>query len=295
MALFWSAALVLGVCGTDREIVSGAYGEAPPGSDRLVLGHEFYGEVIAAPPGGRFAVGRPHRRHRAAARPGALPGLRRRRMGHVPQRRLHRARHQGPERLRRRAVSHRTELRRQGRSGAGRTRRVAGAVERRRQGVGSHRARRPALPFLGAAATVGNRRGPSRVARGDDGHAARTTRCTCSTAPRTDRSRNWSATSARFISTARSTTSSSLPPTSSSNAPARRRSSPVSLAGRHRAASSACSASAVRVSSRSTSDKSTRRWCSTTTWCSVRSTPTADTTSWRRRRSTAPTRRGSAG
>ena len=49
--------LVLGVCGTDREIVRGDYGEAPPGSDRLVLGHESYGEVLAAPPGNRFAVG----------------------------------------------------------------------------------------------------------------------------------------------------------------------------------------------------------------------------------------------
>jgi threonine dehydrogenase-like Zn-dependent dehydrogenase len=49
--------LALGVCGTDREIVSGAYGEAPPGSERLVLGHESYGEVISAPPGGRFAAG----------------------------------------------------------------------------------------------------------------------------------------------------------------------------------------------------------------------------------------------
>lgn len=49
--------LMLGVCGTDREIVSGAYGQAPPGNDRLVLGHESYGEVISAPPGSRFAAG----------------------------------------------------------------------------------------------------------------------------------------------------------------------------------------------------------------------------------------------
>ena len=32
--------LALGVCGTDREIVAGAFGEAPPGAERLVLGHE---------------------------------------------------------------------------------------------------------------------------------------------------------------------------------------------------------------------------------------------------------------
>ena len=49
--------LMLGVCGTDREIVGGEYGEAPPGSERLVLGHESYGEVISAPRGGRFAAG----------------------------------------------------------------------------------------------------------------------------------------------------------------------------------------------------------------------------------------------
>jgi threonine dehydrogenase-like Zn-dependent dehydrogenase len=35
--------LALGVCGTDREIVSGAYGSAPPGEDRLVIGHESLG------------------------------------------------------------------------------------------------------------------------------------------------------------------------------------------------------------------------------------------------------------
>jgi threonine dehydrogenase-like Zn-dependent dehydrogenase len=31
--------LVIGICGTDREIVSGAFGRAPPGEDRLILGH----------------------------------------------------------------------------------------------------------------------------------------------------------------------------------------------------------------------------------------------------------------
>ena len=35
--------LYLGVCGTDQEIVEGAHGEAPPGHERLVLGHELLG------------------------------------------------------------------------------------------------------------------------------------------------------------------------------------------------------------------------------------------------------------
>jgi glucose 1-dehydrogenase len=42
--------LALGVCGTDHEIVSGAYGTAPPGEKRLVIGHESLGEVLDAPP-----------------------------------------------------------------------------------------------------------------------------------------------------------------------------------------------------------------------------------------------------
>ena len=33
--------LALGVCGTDREIVRGSYGWAPPDQKRLVIGHEF--------------------------------------------------------------------------------------------------------------------------------------------------------------------------------------------------------------------------------------------------------------
>jgi threonine dehydrogenase-like Zn-dependent dehydrogenase len=42
-------ALAVGVCGTDLEIVAGEYGEAPPGEDRLVLGHESLGRVLDAP------------------------------------------------------------------------------------------------------------------------------------------------------------------------------------------------------------------------------------------------------
>jgi threonine dehydrogenase-like Zn-dependent dehydrogenase len=47
--------LALGVCGTDREVVAAEYGEAPPGHERLVLGHESLGVVQQA--AGEFAVG----------------------------------------------------------------------------------------------------------------------------------------------------------------------------------------------------------------------------------------------
>jgi threonine dehydrogenase-like Zn-dependent dehydrogenase len=49
--------LALGVCGTDREIVSGSYGWAPPGEKRLVIGHESLGEVCEAPAGSGFRAG----------------------------------------------------------------------------------------------------------------------------------------------------------------------------------------------------------------------------------------------
>jgi len=49
--------LALGVCGTDREIVSGAYGSSPPGEDRLVIGHESLGTVQEAPAGCGVKVG----------------------------------------------------------------------------------------------------------------------------------------------------------------------------------------------------------------------------------------------
>ena len=49
--------LAVGVCGTDREIAAGEYGWAPPGQDRLVLGHESLGRVRSAPDGSGFSPG----------------------------------------------------------------------------------------------------------------------------------------------------------------------------------------------------------------------------------------------
>jgi threonine dehydrogenase-like Zn-dependent dehydrogenase len=51
------ATLAVGICGTDIEILSGAYGWAPPGKDRLVLGHESLGRVVEAPAGSDLAEG----------------------------------------------------------------------------------------------------------------------------------------------------------------------------------------------------------------------------------------------
>jgi threonine dehydrogenase-like Zn-dependent dehydrogenase len=47
----------VGLCGTDTEIVAGEYGQAPPGDDVLVLGHENLGRVVAAPAGSGLAEG----------------------------------------------------------------------------------------------------------------------------------------------------------------------------------------------------------------------------------------------
>ncbi len=44
-------ALALGICGTDREIIAGGYGWAPPGAQKLIIGHELLGEVVQAPAG----------------------------------------------------------------------------------------------------------------------------------------------------------------------------------------------------------------------------------------------------
>jgi len=48
---------LVGLCGTDREIAEGAYGEAPAGRRKLVIGHEALGEVREAPAGSGFEPG----------------------------------------------------------------------------------------------------------------------------------------------------------------------------------------------------------------------------------------------
>ena len=83
----------IGVCGTDIEIIAGDYGWAPPGEDRLALGHESLGEVLDAPEGSGFAAGdlvvgivrRPDPEPCSNCAVGP--------MGHVPQRQLHRVGH----------------------------------------------------------------------------------------------------------------------------------------------------------------------------------------------------------
>ncbi|MCL4423210.1 MAG: glucose 1-dehydrogenase [Actinobacteria bacterium] len=49
--------VALGVCGTDMEITSGAYGWAPPGKETLVIGHESLGRVMEAPAGSGLVAG----------------------------------------------------------------------------------------------------------------------------------------------------------------------------------------------------------------------------------------------
>jgi D-arabinose 1-dehydrogenase-like Zn-dependent alcohol dehydrogenase len=41
--------LLIGMCGTDREIAEDGYGTPPPGEERLVLGHESLAEVSSHP------------------------------------------------------------------------------------------------------------------------------------------------------------------------------------------------------------------------------------------------------
>ncbi|WP_435011738.1 glucose 1-dehydrogenase [Tundrisphaera lichenicola] len=49
--------MAIGVCGTDHEILRGNYGWAPPGRERLIIGHESLGRVVEAPGGGDLEEG----------------------------------------------------------------------------------------------------------------------------------------------------------------------------------------------------------------------------------------------
>lgn len=49
--------LAVGICGTDREIIEGHYGEAPQSAERLVLGHESLARVLQAPSESGLASG----------------------------------------------------------------------------------------------------------------------------------------------------------------------------------------------------------------------------------------------
>ena len=155
---------------------------------------------------------RPRRRHRAAARPGALPGLRRRRMGHVPQRPLHRARHQGPARLRRRAFRIEPSFAVKVDPALGElgvllepTSIVAKAwdhIER----IGRRPSWEPRRLLVTGAGPIGLLAALMGAQRGFEVHVL--------DRARTGRSRSWSAISARTISPARSATSASSRPTS---------------------------------------------------------------------------------
>ena len=49
--------LAVGLCGTDQDIFRGDEGVAPPGGERLILGHESLGRVLEAPPDCGFVPG----------------------------------------------------------------------------------------------------------------------------------------------------------------------------------------------------------------------------------------------
>ena len=49
--------MLVGICGTDREIAAGGYGTPPDGEQRLIIGHEAVGTIIGVPAGASLATG----------------------------------------------------------------------------------------------------------------------------------------------------------------------------------------------------------------------------------------------
>ena len=187
-------ALAVGICGTDVEIVEGDYGWAPRGQDAPGPRPRVARPGARPRPGSGFAEGRPRRRHRAPARPGAVPELRGGRVGHVPQRPLHRARHQADRRLHVRALADRARVRH-----ARSTRRSASSgvllepttvvAKAWEQIVASARA-----PFWEPQHGARHRRRADRPARRADRRCSAGSRFTSSTGSTSGPSRSWSAT-----------------------------------------------------------------------------------------------------
>ena len=130
---------LIGVCGTDREIAEGVYGEPPPGETRA--DHRARGSRRGARGAGRLGLRarRSGRRDRPPPGSGSVPGVRRGRVGHVPQRPVRRARDRPAPRVRQRAVARRTGLRAPDPARARRPGRAARAGVGAGQGVGPGR------------------------------------------------------------------------------------------------------------------------------------------------------------
>ena len=165
--------LALGVCGTDREIAAGEYGWAPPGHERLVIGHESLGRVREAPADSGFAAGdlvvgvvrRPDPVPCGACARGEFDMCRN---GEYTERGIKQINGFGS-----RALDRRGRLRREARPRTRRRRRPDGADHHRGQGLGPHRADRLAR-LLRAAARARDRRRADRAARGAARRPART-------------------------------------------------------------------------------------------------------------------------
>ncbi len=50
-------AILVGICGTDHEILDGELGRPPPRKERMVMGHEALGRVVQAPDASGFVTG----------------------------------------------------------------------------------------------------------------------------------------------------------------------------------------------------------------------------------------------
>ena len=158
--------VALGVCGTDREIISGGYGYAPPGQQRLVLGHESLGEVEAAPAEsglapGDLVVGIVRRPDPVPCPACAVGEWDMCRNGRYTERGIKERHGYGVERFR---IEPEFAVKIDPRPRH--PRRAAGARQHPRQGLGSHRAHRPACPGVGAEDVAGHRRRSGRVVGG---------------------------------------------------------------------------------------------------------------------------------